>query len=375
MIPNGDVDEEWLRSRGWWWAFAFALGIVLIATLSDYLGWIVFGIFLYYVARPISRRLHQRGLSSGTSATLTLVLVVLPFVGVLFVIVSIAIFQIATLEITDFDIVLERLFPGVDTDALPTIDADLYPFAEDLATDPRLATVAQWLSGLVGRFLTASYLLFVTFLFAFFLVRDERRIGRWVRTEIIGEKPNVTTYIRHVDEGLQSVFFGYTLTILAIVLLAGVVYAGLNVIAPMGLEIPQVLLLAIVTGLASVIPLLGRNIVYASIVGYLALAAIRTDLTTLWFPVAFYVVMGVFFDGIIRTYVRPTLSGRRFPTELVLFAYILGPPIFGWYGIFLGPIIMVVTVVFVQHQLPRLLHGDQHSPATTEFSDHDSEKQ
>ncbi|WP_306060984.1 AI-2E family transporter [Natronococcus wangiae] len=374
MIPNGD-DAEWLRSRGWWWAFAFALAIVLIAALRDYLGWIVFGIFLYYVARPISSRLHQRGLSSGTSAAVTLVLVVLPFVGVLFVIVSLAIIQIATLEVTDFDAVLERLFPGVDTDELPTTDADLYPFAEDLATDPRLSIVAQWLSGLVGRFLTASYLLFVTFLFAFFLVRDEHRIGRWLRTEIIGEKPNVTTYIRKVDKGLQSVFFGYTLTILAIALLAGVIYTGLNVIAPAGLEIPQVLLLAIVTGLASVIPLVGRNIVYASIVGYLALTAVRTDPTGLWFPVAFYAVMGVFFDGVIRTYVRPTLSGRMFPTGLVLFAYILGPPIFGWYGIFLGPVIMVVTVVFVQHQLPRLLHGDQRSPGTSGYSDQGSENQ
>ncbi|MFC6764764.1 AI-2E family transporter, partial [Natrinema soli] len=342
MIPNGDIDAEWLRSRGWWWAFAFALAIVLITALSDYIGWIVFGIFLYYVARPVSRRLYQRGLSSGTSAIVTLVLVVLPFVGALFVVASLAIVQIATLEVTDFDAVLGRLFPGVDTDELPTTDAEVYPFAEDLATDPRLATIGQWFSGLVGRFLTASYLLFVTFLFAFFLVRDERHLRRWVRTEIVRERPNVTTYLRDVDEGLQSIFFGYTLTILAIVLLAGVIYAGLNAIAPAGLKIPQVLLLAIVTGLASVIPLVGRNIVYASIVGYLALTAIRTGPTGLWFPVVFYVVMGILFDGIIRTYVRPTLSGRMFPTGLVLFAYILGPPIFGWYGIFLGPVIMVV---------------------------------
>ncbi|SDK67069.1 AI-2E family transporter [Natronorubrum texcoconense] len=366
MIPNGDADAAWFRSRGWWWTFAFALAIVLIAALSDYLGWIVFGIFLYYVARPVSRRLHQRGLSSGTSATVTLVLVVLPFVGVLFVVASLAIVQIATLELTDFDAVLERFLPDVDTDELPTTDMELYPVAEDLATDPRLATVGQWLSGLVGRFLTASYLLFVTFLFAFFLVRDERRLGRWLRTEIVGERPNVTTYLRNVDAGLQSIFFGYTLTILAIVLLAGVVYAGFNAIAPAGLEIPQVLLLAIVTGFASVIPLVGRNIVYASIVGYLALTAIRTDPTGLWFPVAFYVVMGVLFDGIIRTYVRPTLSGRLFPTGLILFAYILGPPVFGWYGIFLGPIVMVVTVVFVQQQLPRLLHADQRTSGTGE---------
>lgn len=152
MIPNGDIDAEWLQSRGRWWAFAFALAIVLIAALRDYLGWIVFGIFLYYVARPILRRLHQRGFSSGTSAAVTLILVVLSFVGVLFVITLLAIIQIATLEVTDFDVVLEQLFRRVDTNELPATEPELYPFAEDLATDLRLSTIVQWLSGLVGQF-------------------------------------------------------------------------------------------------------------------------------------------------------------------------------------------------------------------------------
>lgn len=204
-------------------------------------------------------------------------------------------------------------------------------------------------------------------------MRDERRLARWFRAEIVGKRSRLDGYLRQVDEGLQSVFFGYTLTILAITLLAGVVYTGLNAIAPAGLEIPLVSLLAVVTGLASVVPLVGRTIVYAGIVGYLVVMSIRTDPATLWFPAAFYVIMGVFFDGIIRTYVRPTLSGRMFPTGLVLFAYILGPPIFGWYGIFLGPGLMVVAVLFVQQQLPRLLRGESGSCRTDDERDHDTD--
>jgi predicted PurR-regulated permease PerM len=358
MAPNGNFDTERAHSRIGWWIFAFVLAAVLVVALSDYLGWLVFGIFLYYVARPISRQLQRQGLSRGTAAAITLGLVVLPFVGVIFVLALLATVQFATLELTDFEAAVDLLFPDVDTDELPATEAELYPFAEDLATDPTVASVGQWMSGLLGRFLTASYLLLITFLFAFFLVRDERRLAQWLRTELIGKRPRLDEYLYEVDKGLQSIFFGYTLTILAIMLLAGLIYTGLNTIAPRGLEIPLVLLLAIITGLASIIPLLGRTIVYVGIVGYLVIMAIQMDPTTLWFPVAFYVIMGVFFDGLIRTYVRPVLSGRMFPTGLVLFAYILGPPIFGWYGIFLGPVLMVVTVLFVQQQLPRLLHGE-----------------
>jgi predicted PurR-regulated permease PerM len=358
MAPNGNFDAERVPSRIGWWLFALVLAAVLIVALSDYLGWLVFGLFLYYVARPISRRLRLYGLSGGTAAAVTLGLVVLPFVGVTFVVALLAIVQFATLEFTDFEAAIELFFPDVDTDELPTTEAELYPFAENLATDPTVASIGQWVSDLLGRFLTASYLLLVTVLFTFFLVRDERRLAEWFRAEIIDRRSRLDEYLYEVDKGLQSIFFGYTLTILAIMLLAGLIYTGLNAIAPEGLEIPLVLLLAIVTGLASVIPLLGRTIVYIGIVAYLSIMAIQTNPTTLWFPVAFYAIMGIFFDSLIRTYVRPVLSGRMFPTGLVLFAYILGPPIFGWYGIFLGPILMVVTVLFVQQQLPGLLYDE-----------------
>ncbi|ADJ16649.1 hypothetical protein C497_06244 [Halalkalicoccus jeotgali B3] len=66
--------------------------------------------------------------------------------------------------------------------------------------------------------------------------------------------------------------------------------------------------------------------------------------------------MNLAFDNIIRIYVRPSLSGRLFPIGLVMFAYLLGPPIFGWYGIFLGPFVMVVVVQFFRYRLPFLLH-------------------
>ncbi|MDF9748214.1 AI-2E family transporter [Natrinema salsiterrestre] len=108
------------------------------------------------------------------------------------------------------------------------------------------------------------------------------------------------------------------------------------------------------TGLFTLVPLVGRSIIYIAIAGTLAVQAATVDPRLLWFPIAFLAVMIVAFDNLVRTYIRPYLSGRLLNTGLVMFAYLFGPPLFGWYGIFLGPFLMVFIVTFVRMILPVL---------------------
>ena len=42
-----------------------------------------------------------------------------------------------------------------------------------------------------------------------------------------------------------------------------------------------------------------------------------------------------------------------------MFAFILGPALFGWYGLFLGPLLLVLIAHFVRLVLPELLAGDR----------------
>jgi len=51
---------------------------------------------------------------------------------------------------------------------------------------------------------------------------------------------------------------------------------------------------------------------------------------------------------------------------LVMFAYILGPLLFGWYGIFLGPMILVLVVHFGRIFIPELLSGTDIRPAAVD---------
>lgn len=67
-------------------------------------------------------------------------------------------------------------------------------------------------------------------------------------------------YLRAVNRGLDSVYFGYTLTIFAIMVLSALIYAGLNLIAPPGLTVPQPVLIAVSTGLSMVmLAMAGRS--------------------------------------------------------------------------------------------------------------------
>ena len=66
----------------------------------------------------------------------------------------------------------------------------------------------------------------------------------------------------------------------------------------------------------------------------------------------------VVLDLLPQSVVQPYFSGRQFDTLMLLFAYILGPMLFGWYGFFLLPILTVLAVEAVRIVLPQLLHGE-----------------
>ena len=51
---------------------------------------------------------------------------------------------------------------------------------------------------------------------------------------------------------------------------------------------------------------------------------------------------------------------------LVMFAYIFGPILFGWYGLFLGPIALVAITHFARLVLPELLQGEPIVPVAVD---------
>lgn len=360
-----------------WWLLGLAVFGVLAWVGLSYLGWLVFGLFTYYVARPIARRIGARVGSASLAAGLTLAFIIVPIVLFLAAFLSVAVGQaLELLSGQSAQDILAR-FP-IPTQGLPTDPVEVVVV---VLQDPAFSTALSEFGIAVGAAGAVLFNGFLALIFAFFLLTSDDALAAWFERNVLGRESLSVDYLRRVDAGLTSVYFGYTLTIFVVIVLAAVVYTVFNAVAPGDLTIPQVVLLAVITGIFTLIPLLGRSIVYAFIVALLSVQALAADPSLLWVPVAFFALMVLVFDNLIRTYVRPSLSGQAYHIALVMFAYLLGPALFGWYGIFMGPLLMVVTVEFITDILPRLADvapeaADETAPPPveeTDIADHGSE--
>lgn len=70
------------RRTGWWLVAAVLVGAVGLFFYS-FVGTFVFGLFVYYGARPVNRRIRRRVDSRGGAATITLLFIVLPTLALL----------------------------------------------------------------------------------------------------------------------------------------------------------------------------------------------------------------------------------------------------------------------------------------------------
>lgn len=77
-----EFSPELNRRTGWWIVAAVMIGIVGLFFLS-FIGTFIFGLFVYYGARPINRRIQHRADSRAVAATVTLLFIVLPTLALL----------------------------------------------------------------------------------------------------------------------------------------------------------------------------------------------------------------------------------------------------------------------------------------------------
>jgi predicted PurR-regulated permease PerM len=123
--------------------------------------------------------------------------------------------------------------------------------------------------------------------------------------------------------------------------------------------------LALATGLASFVPIVVGKLVYVPLTGGLAVAALRTDPGLVAYPVGLFLVALVCLDILPQTVVRPYLSGRDLHTGATMLSYVLGATVFGWYGLFVGPLVLVLVVQAARIVLPELVDGRELTPTVS----------
>jgi predicted PurR-regulated permease PerM len=188
----------------------------------------------------------------------------------------------------------------------------------------------------------------------YYLLIDGGKFHSWLLQ--FDEDAIIREYLEAADEELEAVLFGNLLNVIVISLIAIVVFTGYNAVVPSGAEVPYPALAGALTGVASLIPVVGMKIVYLPLAGVAAVPiALGGDPQLFVYIVGFLVLTVVVVDTIPDLVLRPYFSGNRTHVGLLMLAYIFGPIVFGFYGLFFAPIVLVLGLTFADTALPRLL--------------------
>jgi predicted PurR-regulated permease PerM len=355
------------RERLAWWLVAVALILAVGYVVASFLGTFLLGLFVYYATRPVYRRLlgrmRQRTLTAAT-ALLGLALPGLVLLGYTVLVSVRELSSLAGIGLSEFE---GMLGPYVDTSLLfdpeqlvGTVQANPQQLGQ-LVSDRGAEAASDILASLLavlGIVASTALGIVITLVVAFYLLRDDHRLASWFRTEVAGEDSPTVAFARTVDDDLETVYFGNILTAFVIGIMSAIVYNLLDLIAPAVVSVPSPTLLGLLTGLASLIPVVGMKLIYVPLGIVLAVVAALNDPAQLWFPAIFLLVAAIVIDTIPELLLRPYVSGRDLHTGLVMLAYVLGPVLFGWYGLFLGPLLLVLVVHFVRVIVPELVERD-----------------
>jgi predicted PurR-regulated permease PerM len=357
---------ELSRFRLGWWSLGIVLGAALLYVVYRFVGTFVFGVFIYYATRPLYRRLRRVVRPASLAAAISLFALALPALVLVAYALSVALGELlkyvngGALDPTRWPFVDQELLDSIaDPATLVQLDREQY-----LTTE----AIRSVLSSLGSAFDTLAFVgvgavhLFVMLALAFYLLRDGGRLSRWVLRKFGDERGVLEAYGRAVDRDFKAIFFGNILNAVLTGTIGVLAYSILNVYAPSGLAIPAAPLVGLLAGVASLIPIVGMKLVYVPVALYLAAIGVLTDPTGLWFVVVFATVSFVVVDTIPDLVLRPYVSGRSLHVGSLMIAYTFGPLLFGWYGIFLAPMLLVLIVHFARLVLPELMDGEPIEP-------------
>ena len=369
-----DVDVNW--PRAFWIGFGVVLAAAILFVTYSFIGTFVFGIFIYYATRPLYRRVQRRVHQRTVSALVSLFLLAFPVLALLYYTIAIAVQEFSRFAQT--------------TDVGPYADAvEPYINVSEVVQNPQTllsdAAVPETIVGTLGQFVgylgvvgTGLIHAFVMLALAFYLLRDGPRFAEWLKG-FLDHRGVLDRYFYEVDRSFHKVFYGNILNAIVTGAIGAIAFSVVDFVAPVGLAVPYPALTGLLAGAASLIPIIGMKIVYVPMALYLAVDA-GLDGGEWWFVALFVAVAFVIVDTIPDLVVRPYVSGggslsitpfggndrapERNPnpglhTGTLMFAYVLGPFLFGWYGLFLAPMILVLVAHFARFVLPVIVHGEE----------------
>jgi predicted PurR-regulated permease PerM len=332
------------------------LGILLLtfSVLQPFIVPLIWGGILAYVSWPLQQRMirwlrGKVGLASLLTTLLVTAAIVVPLVWLILMLRVEAISAYATVQ--NF-LASKPTLPQAVRD-LPWIGQVMQDLLAQMAADPK--TINQQfvimmeessvevtrLIGGVGRNVAK---LFFAVLSMFFLLRDGPRLlheARSILEGILG--PTVRDYLDAVGSTTQAVVYALILGALAQGAVAGIGYFIFGIKAPV--------LMGAVTVLVALVPF-GAPVVWGSMSIWLIVSG------SVW-PGVGLLLWGLLLVSWVDNIVRPLVisNATRMPFLLVVFGVLGGVLAFGLVGLFIGPVLLAVSLALwrewlEQHQQP-----------------------
>jgi predicted PurR-regulated permease PerM len=337
------------------------LGIVLLtfSVLQPFLVPLIWGAILAYVSWPANQRvLRWVGGRPALAALITTVLVTLALiVPMIWLILLLRVEALAAYAEVQAFLATQPTLPPALAD-LPWVGPWAQQLLIELADKPGalreqfvflMEESSLEISRLIGGVGRNVAKLFFAVLSMFFLLRDGPRVLREVRAILEGILgPRVNDYLDAVGATTQAVVYALILGAIAQGVVAGIGYAIFGLQAPV--------LLGAVTVLIALIPF-GAPVVWGSL--------------SVWMLVTGKVGQGIglmlwglllvsWMDNIVRPLVIS--NATRMPFLLVVFGVLGGVLAFGLVGLFIGPVLLAVTLAIWREWL------EEHRPRDTTAS-------
>lgn len=358
MDPPGgdDMNERRLVVAGFGALVAAVTGYIAYRFIAAF----TVAVFLYYSTRRFYTSLGRFRLPKRVRAVLTISILAVPLLLLLsYTLVLVAVEARAFVETYPvFEAAPDGIawFEGLDDLPEPTIAGIIEAYRAgqldafiDFAVE-QAAFVTSIVTGLLLNLLIVSVV-------TYYLLIDGETFRGWLLR--FDDDDIVREYLEAADDELEAVLFGNLLNVIVISVISIVVFSGYNAVAPSVAEVPYPALAGALTGIASLIPVVGMKIVYLPLAAITGIGIVLGgDPAPLSYVVGFLVLAVVIVDTIPDLVLRPYFSGERTHVGLLMLAYIFGPIVFGFYGLFFAPIVLVLALTFADTALPRLLGAD-----------------
>ncbi len=341
--------------------FIFLVAVVVAGILIyPFITPLILSVITAYVLVPVVERLAVRTRSYRTALSILVIIIGLPIIfAVLYLSSNIALFL---QDIAGFGDQLNAIIKAI-SDAIA--EAGLGTYSEYFlgAQDITSRTTALTIS-LAMDFVTSipSFLLsFVIYLYAtYHFMHNWHKIIDHIKAYAASLSPEDEHFLSSIQRGLKMsfdvLFLSYITMSVIVTAVSFIVYSVFGA--------PYALLLSILTGLFSFLPILGVWMVYVPVSAYMYYTGnIFAAAGIMIFGV---VILTLFMPFILQPYLGAKTSGVSSLT--ILLGFFSGPVIFGAKGLLLGPILFVIMeTIIVEYMRYRISKYEKKNSAGIEL--------